>query len=143
MIETMDTFEDPHQGLLEDVLDVIDRDVPGLHPASHHPTVLGGELVPGVRVMLPEPLDERRGGIKKQGLVHDDRFGCSQLGKRNATSLPWISKSLSKRSGKVSERNSESEARFGSLEKKRKKFPFFVQSGALPAFLNTPNDFVR
>jgi hypothetical protein len=85
--------------------------------------------------MLPEPLDERRGGIKKQGLVHDDRFGCSQLGKRNATSLPWISKSLSKRSGKVSERNSESEARFGSLEKKRKKVPFFVQSGALPAFL--------
>jgi hypothetical protein len=100
-------------------------------------------LVPCVRVMLPEPLDERRGGIKKQGLVHDDRFGCSQLGKRNATSLPWISKSLSKRSGKVSERNSESEARFGSLQEKRKKFPFFVQSGALPAFLDTPNDFVR
>jgi hypothetical protein len=134
MIETVDTFEDPHQGLLEDVLDVIDRDVPGLHPASHHPTVLGGELVPCVRVMLPEPLDERRGGIKKQGLVHDDRFGCSQLGKRNATSLPWISKSLSKRSGKVSERNSESAARFGSLEKKRKNSRFLSNRERYPHF---------
>ena len=58
MIEMMDAFEDLQQGLLEDVFDIMDRDVPQLHPASHHPSVFGCELIPSRMILLPEPLDK-------------------------------------------------------------------------------------
>jgi hypothetical protein len=58
MIEMMDAFEDLQQGLLENVFDIMDRDIPRLHPASHYPSVFSCELIPSRMILLPESLDK-------------------------------------------------------------------------------------